>query len=68
MTVVESREERRDEDVRPDDIDVTIVDTDVHPLPVSADVLKSYAPAQYKDTVWPVGHAVTPTSHFYDTP
>jgi hypothetical protein len=26
------------------DIAVTIVDTDVHPLPVSAEVLKSYAP------------------------
>ena len=37
------------------DIDVTIVDTDVHPLPVSADVLKSYAPAKWRDKVWPTG-------------
>ena len=30
-----------------EEIAVTIVDTDVHPLPVSADVLKSYAPAEW---------------------
>lgn len=50
------------------DIAVTIVDTDVHPLPVSGEVLKSYAPAEWKDTLWPTGNAVSPTAHFYDTP
>ncbi len=50
------------------DIEVTIVDTDVHPLPVSADVLKSYAPAEWRDKVWPTGNAVAPVPHFYDTP
>lgn len=64
MTIVE----RSDDDIALQDIEVTIVDTDVHPLPVSADVLKSYAPAEWRDKVWPSGNAVTPTSHFYDTP
>ena len=41
MTTVE----RLQEDVA-QDIAVTIVDTDVHPLPVSGEVLKSYAPAE----------------------
>jgi uncharacterized protein len=50
------------------DIEVTIVDTDVHPLPVSPAVLKSYAPKQWVDKIWPTGHAVTPIPHFYDTP
>ena len=50
------------------DIAVTIVDTDVHPLPVSAEVLKSYAPAEWKDKLWPTGNAVSPVPHFYDTP
>jgi len=50
------------------DIEVTIVDTDVHPLPVSADVLKSYAPPEWRDTVWPAGNAVAPIPYFYDTP
>ena len=52
----------------PQDIAVTIVDTDVHPLPVSAEVLKSYAPAEWKDKLWPTGNAVSPIPHFYDTP
>ena len=51
-----------------DEIAVTIVDTDVHPLPVSADVLKSYAPAEWVDKIWPTGNAVSPVPHFYDTP
>src|ERR1700753_3012055 len=50
------------------EIAVTIVDTDVHPLPVSTEVLKSYAPAEWVDKIWPTGHAVSPVSHFYDTP
>ena len=51
-----------------DEIAVTIVDTDVHPLPVSTDVLKSYAPPEWVDKIWPTGNAVTPVPHFYDTP
>ena len=47
---------------------MTIVDTDVHPLPVSGEVLKSYAPAEWKDRLWPTGNAVSPMSYFYDTP
>ena len=47
---------------------VTIVDTDVHPMPVSTDVLKSYAPAEWVDKIWPTGSAVSPLPHFYDTP
>ena len=42
MTTVE---ERTNDSVA-QDIAVTIVDTDVHPLPVSGEVLKSYAPAE----------------------
>jgi hypothetical protein len=49
-------------------IAVAIVDTDVHPMPVSAEVLKSYAPADWVDKIWPTGNAVTPLPHFYDTP
>ncbi len=59
--------ERMHEDVA-QDIAVTIVDTDVHPLPVSGEVLKSYAPAEWKDKLWPTGNAVSPVPHFYDTP
>ena len=60
-------------EIRPDtsdarDIAVTIVDTDVHPLPVSSSVLKSYAPAPWRDRLWPTGNAVTPVPYFYDTP
>lgn len=47
---------------------VTVVDTDVHPMPVSAEVLKAYAPPQWVDRIWPSGNAVTPIPHFYDTP
>src|SRR6476661_8215548 len=50
------------------EIAVAIVDTDVHPLPVSTDVLKSYAPAEWVDKIWPTGNAVSPLSYFYDTP
>ena len=64
MTILE----RREQDTGLRDIEVTIVDTDVHPLPVSADVLKSYAPAEWRDKVWPSGNAVAPIPHFYDTP
>ena len=64
MTTVE---ERTNDSVA-QDIAVTIVDTDVHPLPVSAEVLKSYAPAEWKDKLWPTGNAVSPVPHFYDTP
>src|ERR1700745_3116388 len=63
MTTVE----RLQEDVA-QDIAVTIVDTDVHPLPVSAEVLKSYAPAGGKGGPWPPGNPVSPVRHFYDTP
>src|SRR4029079_9330433 len=64
MTTVE---ERTNDSVA-QDIAVTIVDTDVHPLPVSGEVLKSYAPAEWKDKVLPTGNAVCPVPHFYDTP
>ena len=64
MTTVEERAD----DFVAQDIAVTIVDTDVHPLPVSADVLKSYAPSEWKDKLWPTGNAVSPVPHFYDTP
>jgi hypothetical protein len=61
--------ERTDRNAGPvEDIAVTIVDTDVHPMPVSADVLSSYAPKDWVDKIWPSGNAVTPTPHFYDTP
>jgi predicted TIM-barrel fold metal-dependent hydrolase len=50
------------------EIAVAIVDTDVHPMPVSTDVLKSYAPADWVDKIFPTGNAVTPMPHFYDTP
>src|ERR1700759_1636898 len=50
------------------EIAVSIVDTDVPPLPVSTDVLKSYAPADWVDKIWPTGNAVSPVPHFYDTP
>ncbi|WP_396903515.1 hypothetical protein [Mycolicibacterium phlei] len=46
------------------DIAVTVVDTDVHPMPVSAEVLKTYAPPQWRDTLWPTGNAVTPVPHW----
>src|SRR6195256_4439096 len=64
MTTIESRQEGA---VLPD-IAVTVVDTDVHPLPVSAEVLRSYAPSAWKDKLWPSGNAVSPVPHFYDTP
>src|ERR1700755_3703326 len=64
MTTVEERTN----DAVAKDIAVTIVDTDVHPLPVSAEVLKSYAPAEWRDRLWPTGNAVSPVPHFYDTP
>src|ERR1700732_5430318 len=51
-----------------DEIAVTIVDTDVHPLPVASDVVKCYAPAEWVDKIWPTGNAVSPVPHFYDTP
>lgn len=51
-----------------EDVAVSIVDTDVHPMPVSAEVLKSYAPTEWVDRIWPSGNAVTPSPHFYDTP
>src|SRR4051812_50004880 len=63
MTTVE-----RTEDAVAQDIAVTIVDTDVHPLPVSSAVLKSYAPPEWRDKLWPTGNAVSPMSYFYDTP
>jgi predicted TIM-barrel fold metal-dependent hydrolase len=63
MTITE-----RAENAVAQDIAVTIVDTDVHPLPVSGEVLKSYAPAEWKDRLWPTGNAVSPVPHFYDTP
>src|ERR1700737_1411017 len=47
---------------------VATVDTDVPPLPVSPEVLKSYAPAEWVDKIWPTGNAVNPVPHFYDTP
>src|ERR1700741_1010577 len=50
------------------EVAVTMVDTDVHPLPVSVDVVKSYAPGEWVDKIWPSGNAVTPVPHFYDTP
>lgn len=52
----------------PATVPVTVVDTDVHPMPVSTDVLKSYAPPEWIDRIWPTGRAATPLPHFYDTP
>ena len=52
MTTIE-----RTEEAVAQDIAVTIVDTDVHPLPVSGAVLKSYAPPEWKDKLWPTGNA-----------
>jgi predicted TIM-barrel fold metal-dependent hydrolase len=49
-------------------IPLTIVDTDVHPLPASTEVIKSYAPAEWVDKIWPSGNARQPIPHFYDTP
>ncbi|MGB8403944.1 MAG: amidohydrolase family protein [Mycobacterium sp.] len=65
MTTIERVDHRLE---AADDIAVTIVDTDVHPIPVSAEVLKSYAPNEWVDKIWPTGNAVTPIPHFYDTP
>jgi hypothetical protein len=64
MTTVERAD--RDVDVADDtsEIAVTIVDTDVHPIPVSADVLKSYAPKEWVDRIWPTGNAVTTIPKF----
>src|ERR1700739_3952324 len=61
MTIIERAEPQTE-------IAVAIVDTDVHPLPISTDVLKSYAPAAWVDKIWPAGNAVSPVPHFYDTP
>lgn len=65
MTMVERTRHERDAD---EYVAVSVVDTDVHPMPVSAEVLKQYAPRQWVDKLWPTGHAVTPLPHFYDTP
>jgi hypothetical protein len=46
MTTMERAEKGAEEGAALREIAVTIVDTDVHPLPVSVDVLKSYAPAK----------------------
>jgi predicted TIM-barrel fold metal-dependent hydrolase len=64
MTTVERVESQTGQE----EIEVSIVDTDVHPMPISTDVLKSYAPAEWVDKIWPSGNAVTPVPHFYDTP
>ena len=64
MTTIERLDSRQGQQ----QIAVTIVDTDVHPLPVSLEVLKSYAPAEWVDKIWPTGNAVAPVPHFYDTP
>lgn len=63
MTTIE-----RPERTKTDQIPVTVVDTDVHPLPATADVIKSYAPANWVDKIWPTGNARAPIPHFYDTP
>ena len=55
MTTIERVGPQTDQE---DEIAVTIVDTDVHPVPVSAEVLKAYAPAEWAN----------PVSYFYDTP
>src|SRR5947209_17650847 len=64
MTIIERAEPHTEQD----EIAVAIVDTDAHPMPVSADVLKSYAPPDWVDKIWPTGNAVAPVPHFYDTP
>src|ERR1700737_3539909 len=64
MTTIERIEPQTGQE----EIAVAIVDTDVHPLPVSPEVLKSYAPADWVDKIWPTGNAVNPVPHFYDTP
>jgi predicted TIM-barrel fold metal-dependent hydrolase len=48
-------------------VPVGFVDTDVHPVPASVEVLKSYAPSDWVDKIWPSGNAVMPVPHFYDT-
>ncbi len=68
MTTIERVDSADSSAGQEDDIAVTIVDTDVHPLPVSPEVLKSYAPAEWVDKIWPTGNAVAPVPHFYDTP
>src|SRR5258705_9384374 len=64
MTTVE---ERTNDSVA-QEIAVTIVNTEVHPLRVAGEVLKAYAPCEWKDKLWPTGNAVSPLPHFYDTP
>ena len=68
MTTIERVDPHTEHDDGQKDIAVAIVDTDVHPMPVSTDVLKSYAPPEWVDKIWPTGNAVTPVPHFYDTP
>ncbi|MBV9319284.1 MAG: amidohydrolase, partial [Mycobacterium sp.] len=55
MTTIERIESHPEHDGGPEEIAVTIVDTDVHPIPVSPDVLKSYAPAEWVGKIWPTG-------------
>ncbi|WP_322857224.1 hypothetical protein [Mycobacterium shigaense] len=59
MTTIERFESTTEQH---DEIAVTIVDTDVHPLPVSAEVLKSYAPPEWVDKIWPTGNGVAPST------
>jgi predicted TIM-barrel fold metal-dependent hydrolase len=68
MTTIERVDPHTEHDDGQKEIAVAIVDTDVHPMPVSSDVLKSYAPAEWVDKIWPTGNAVAPVPHFYDTP
>ncbi len=65
MTTIERVESQTGQE---DEIAVTIVDTDVHPVPVSSQVLKDYAPPEWVDQIWPTGNSANPVSHFYDTP
>src|ERR1700689_724969 len=68
MTTIERVDPHTEHDDGQKEIAVAIVDTDAHPMPVSSDVLKSYAPAEWVDKIWPTGNAVAPVPHFYDTP
>src|ERR1700749_3903552 len=67
MTTIERLDSQTEQDGAPE-IEVSVLDTDVHPLPVSLEVLKSYAPAEWVDKIWPTGNAVSPVPYFYDTP
>ena len=54
MTTIERLESQTGQE---DEIAVSIVDTDVHPVPLKPEVLKSYAPPEWVDKIWSTGKA-----------